>query len=754
MSRRSLRASALASALVLGLLGLVLASRAAGDRDGFPDPAVGQIDGKIAVAAIPVDARGEPSLPLGFRAHLVPESDPDVELVFPAGRWFQPDKGRYKVWLEGEDVISPSPAVINYSASPFEGRGMLLALPTVAAGRARLGSWPSERALTLRLLHLDSHDRDGVLAREFSRRVRGRAAIEGVQVPAGRVVGALFDDAAQEYVALTHPAPVTSGMVTTLLPEAPARGSSDLVAVLERPWQQENASRRDFEVRLTAGGGGPRPPNVLVVTVERLYAVWYDLPSGTATVTANGHGAELPATELRLRSGRIESLRGALAPLPSLGVRLDLPAELMQLDPMVDVRVPTHRSAAAERKLSRPDETLVFPALPRASALVRLTAGPWTFLETVDLATGPRHEVVFAPWPIHLHGTVYSGETPKPAEVAFQVGDREQVVSTRSDENGDYAITLFRPGRLIVAITLAERGGVPYYEWLEEPVRVSGRRDFHLPDNEVSLLVLDGRTEQPVADAMVGVMSRSSDTVGGMGLSFTTDESGRVSLPPLYVGELAVEVVAEGYETALVEAVAIPDEPGFSEEVKVRLRPERTSWKLQLVDARHVPAQQAEVAAVASGTGELFWTGKADSSGRVALPDDVLGSLLLIRHQGSSLLARRWNPSEGEEMVVWNLAPAAGSLVAQVLDVEGRPRPFCPIALRMGGELISGLPLGWSTGTTAATDRDGLWSATNLPSGQALALAAMASGEGASTGSSDWVAVQPASPEVVRLQAP
>src|SRR5207244_9733949 len=90
--------------------------------------------------------------------HLVPHTDPNQELKYPCGEWFQPKAGRYNLWLERGDAISPSPTVMYFPDAPFKGRGLAGIEPIGEAGYVGIPSGHSLSAnQRLSLVSVDSH---------------------------------------------------------------------------------------------------------------------------------------------------------------------------------------------------------------------------------------------------------------------------------------------------------------------------------------------------------------------------------------------------------------------------------------------------------------------------------------------------------------------------------------------------------------------------------------------------------------------
>ena len=139
----------------------------------LPDPKDGHIRGVVAVMFWPANntdgGKVDTLLPVeDCRVVLAPWTNLPAERTYPCGSWFQPPEGRYRVWLEKNDRITPTTGTFNYTAERFQGRGSGVVMPISAGGRIVLHG----DAAKLRAVHA-AH---AVMAREplVDERVVGR----------------------------------------------------------------------------------------------------------------------------------------------------------------------------------------------------------------------------------------------------------------------------------------------------------------------------------------------------------------------------------------------------------------------------------------------------------------------------------------------------------------------------------------------------------------------------------------------------
>ena len=284
----------------------------------LPDPAQGEIDGRVAVTILPAKSNNgklEALSPLGYVAHLTGYDDPNLELAYPCGIWFQPPSGRYRAWVEGEWQISGYSTVVSYSGQVFRGRGLASAVPVVDAGLVALPPGVAETpALVLRLLHAGSYLEGKFPRWELSRRLPVRQVGRGLLMPAGPTIGALWDDRSQRYVALSRPFEVKARQTVTV-PFERLEGVVHLVAQIQRNTLAGTAQDLNTAVTLTSQGKALSPDHMVEVA-DRTYAVWYDLTPGSAEIQASWKEERLEVQNLDLQAGQVERFMGKMKPRP------------------------------------------------------------------------------------------------------------------------------------------------------------------------------------------------------------------------------------------------------------------------------------------------------------------------------------------------------------------------------------------------------------------------------------------------------
>lgn len=672
----------------------------------------------------------------GLEAHLKPPQDPDEELVFPAGQWVQPPSGWYYYWLQGGWRMSPQAGLFSHSTSA---NAVMPAFTTlVDAGRVRLPAEDLELGsdIALELLHGGSYREQGFLRWEILLRKSADEIGEGVLLPAGPAVGALWNRGTRRYVALSRPFAVRA-RTTVAVPLQVPQGVAQLVAEVRRHPETSGEEPREIELFVKLGERQV-PPDFKVITANKAFAYWYSLAPGTAHLRADSGRTAFESPPIELSAGSIERVDGQLAPWPALDVELDLPTGLVP--EVLEIRRLPSGEAVAEQLLKPKDDSHHFDKVPPAllEVVLRTPFGP--FARQVDLSSGQDGSVRLEPDLLTLRGTVYHGDEPHRAKLTF-TNTARATREAEADEEGVYEVVSLNPLR-VVSIELPGVKGAPYVDFFAPAIDESRELDFHLSDAEVQVKVTDATTGKGVEKASVNLRNNyvipgdpeaddeelRKDKTKGVFQSVTTDERGTAWLPPLRRGSLELRATAKGY--APMEEplkVEIPDET-VDQTFKVRIEPEGETAALRLRLPNGAPAANADVMLVKSLSlpSDLFH-GRADAEGVIQPPAGTAG-FLLVKHPAAAFLVREWQPAKGNEPggedLEWTLPPAGLPLTVLVRDSSGRSvAPRAELALWVGGRRLSGMALSWLTNRSPVTDPNGYWRAANLPAGPLAVLA-------------------------------
>lgn len=265
------------------------------------DPKSGNIGGRIAIAAVPVDP--QPANYAPCEVHLVLTTYDKDELVYPCSTWFQPAVGRYLFWLEQGSFVSYQ-SVIFYGGEPFHRTGMLLSKPLFRAGTVRIEDDPIPAGATLRVLSLQT----ARTYRPFDRVIKRGGRTHSFRIPAGRVIAGIFD-AAGNALSLSKPHVVQQGRTERMVPRR-ARTAATLLVILDRfvghpPFPRCASS-------LTIGNRRQSRPIVNLQAHDRVVLVWYDLDAGDARLDFRCKSDQTFARTLRLTEGNVTTVRTRL----------------------------------------------------------------------------------------------------------------------------------------------------------------------------------------------------------------------------------------------------------------------------------------------------------------------------------------------------------------------------------------------------------------------------------------------------------
>ncbi len=716
------------------------------------DMSQGEVDGKHGIGIWPISSLETHDLvgPEGLTVHFMPAGNPDDQvLVFPAGTWILPPQGRYRYWLEGKVAgqawMSPTPSSASIAHQPFTGRTRGLMRLVKPAGTVALApGWNLSENQELRLLHTESHLRDGSLFTEMARRVPADLANVQALMPEGTVLAAIYDKKAEKYLALSKPLRVSREEVIFWQPEPPEE-TTDLIVVLNRPTSCFAAGPEgdDVELALRLADGTLLEPDVKVPSSGRVFGQWYGLEGQSAFLEVRSKSVFLEELEFVLRPGRVENVVADLHPLPSLEVEIDLPAELTSVEGLLLQAFNVEGDLVRQLKAKGDARDLKLKSLPVDTNAIRLEIPPWSFMEAVSFEDRTDQHVVFRPRAHVVSGRIYSGEDPSRAVVSFVVsrdarnGKANHVVA-ETDEEGRYEAILFRPDHYSVRITQPLRPGLPFRQYVYIPDQLYVEHDFQLPHNLVHIRAIDERSGDGISGARVTannsfpmeiepgavetpLAERPHNSVMQKG---ETDDDGWLALPPLRPGKVELVVRASGYKMADRKFDVSADER--PREIVVPLVSAGNQTTLNLIGPDGQPVAGAELIGLGAHSDHPEWRGTTDREGDCEIPEHLVGSLLLVRAPTAAFLVSPWTIEHAsQDTTTWQLRPAAPPLEVNIHRPWGDPASRAKIAIWQDGRLLSGSILRWLTGFSNS-DRYGKWRVSNLPQGPLSVVARVA----------------------------
>lgn len=664
--------------------------------------------------------------PRGFEVHLSRDDDPGEELVYTAGEPMIPPAGRWRVWLQGDWMMTPLTDLVRFAHYPRHQRPSPKLLPIVPAGRVALGEESAAGAdLDLWLLYAGGNALGNL--NELSRRQAALALDDGIMMPSGSTLAGLWDRRAKRWSALTRPFQVEPGRTMVAPLELPPTEESWLKVYVERPQEGPFDSLRDLALRLSQDGV-EHPPDFRLTTTFGVHAVWYGLQPGPAIVAGGNGELYLEPRTVELAGGAIEHFDGVLVDRPSLQVGLVLPRVLREKPMTLEVRRLPDGDVVAKAELARRAGVYRFDRLVRGLMEVVLTTHLAKYRRQVDLSTDDEVFISLKPHLIELFGTVYRGVNPHPATLQFQTvaGD---LVDATADEGGAYRAFSLQP----LLWVRAELDGVEQEPWLDSlmpPIRESRKLDIEIPDAQMSVRLVDSVSGEGIAGAEIAVRSEyqvpveSDDggerTTGSrvLGQSHVTNADGLAKLPPPRPGRMEITASADHYRPMQQPLVLEIDDPPQDRDLEILLEPASDEILLRLTLPGGSPAAGAEILRLdPASPGTIFFTGRADATGAVDLPTDPPHGLLLLKHPRAAFGVIEWSEWRDQQQVDWTFPAAAGSpLSLRIWDPAGEePARDADLALWVDDRRLSGQVLLWLLDTRPRTDHNGFWTARGLP---------------------------------------
>lgn len=641
----------------------------------------GLIDGHPALAMWPVLQGRDttPADPSGFTVHLIPHANQSAEVTKPAGVWFLlEDPGGYRWFLEGPGLISRNESVVMWGLGNGA-QGLRMLSEIVPAGRVVLD--PELRVKPQQSIRLYS------FASRFLRQVRGRDAQAPVQMPPGRVLALLHDDAADSWVAMSRVVEASVKAPGVFKPTLPPNSATDLFMKVSVKGVLLADEAPNINVVLDAGAA-PRRPDLLFHDPGAVYAAWWGVAERRGTIRFDCPGV-LPLTqETTLPGGVLQVVEATAAPGGTLTVGFALPAELESS--AMTLRLLDGDATLDERPVTDTAGKVVFRNVPAHVVHLVLVAGVWKVTQAVDMTPGGDQTATVAPTPIRVAGTITRCGKPVPATVGFLANSSAYTwAQATAGEDGHYEAVVFHP---ITLMQIRLPGTSDSLQPLGQAIVRDTVRDFDLPCNSYRVHVTDSTTGQPVPDAKIGVLNQGANA--GANVETTTDADGLAKLHPLRPGTVRITARAEGYARASVRE-DIPEGP-VEKQLELELEPAGHGPTVRFLLADGSPAAGARVAAVATDGASLLWDGVCDASGKVDLPDQPGVAALLARHPNAGVYVGLWPPRQQESVTV-ALPAIGGTRRFLARQGNGAPAAWAGVAVWVNGIRLWESALAWAT---------------------------------------------------------
>ncbi len=589
--------------------------------------------------------------------HMIPQSNLDEEYVKPCSTWFLPPikDHWYLLWMEVGSYVSGQEMTYHAGAAASEvGPGKPTIVPLHPAGWMTLNGIQLEDGQSIRLVSDDG----------FTRRVPKKRHVHKVLMPIGRTVVGVNNDHEGQYSYQRISAPLTVGHGQTTQPEFLELTKEAAVLIVRA---QAPTSNLPESVHLAVEAGGTAvEPGFTSWTRSWTLGAWYGLePGDVHTVVADDRLWAEPQTT-RLRGGRVEFVLLQLHQLPSVDVHYELPEGLEGERSIQVEHLSTGKVVRAPISLDHTAGDITVAFLPTDRLRIRLAAGAWQFLETVDLSPGLNEHVVFQPRPIVISGRVTRGGDPAAAELGFQMDRNQRWEEVETDEQGQYEAVVFEEVELIRYRSKGGDQGQWILEPLHEPMTHDTTYDVELPDHDWRVHVVKADTEDPIEHAAV-IYTNRHEGEGSQGAKLTTDANGEARLPPLRFSDLLLKVEAPEYRSATRELQLSAG--GKEHTVEVELSPLDDELMFQVRLPTGQPARNAEVYLFHALDQGPMWRATCDDEGRVEAPD--LGAPWFAARHADGGFAIRPIPADLESEIHVRLPGTGPPLVFQIVDPAG-----------------------------------------------------------------------------------
>jgi hypothetical protein len=690
-------------------LALLFAAPLLAQQPPLPEPTNGVISGRSAILAWPATLRadGYPGqyLPLtGCELHLAAWTEPEKHTIHPCGAWFVPPNGRYYEWLEQHDTISTTYSQLLATGMGEQGQRSTYSMVPAGYIALRDGHGLGDDVV-VRYIHLTR------MWRGFIRTELGSTAATPMRMQQGAVIGVVFDRKSNDAIAFIRKVELPAAKTVRVVAEKPKSGTAAVFVELKPP-----RVARTGPVSLALQIGERSYPPDAIVDGYRVYAIWYGVEGRSAKLVATHPTLLYDGPEIALRAGAMSTVRGELKSKPSLKVSVTLDGKATLPEMSISLRRPGSPGNIRSEPITA-RAPLLINALEPESYRVILHAPPWRFTRNVDLSDGADMSVQWQLAPLAINGTVRVGKTPTHARVTF-MNEGDEWIETLTDDAGVYATTLWLPRDYIVRVH-ADGQKAPFSELIA--VDDSGTFDFNLPDTHYTARVRSAKDGLPISGATVAIRNTWQSAQHGQENVVQremTDEHGEAVLPPLRNGTVEVTAEAKGFQRS--ENLTVPIDGADTRALDLTLTPEEATHSLQLLLPDDTPAANAEFLATDNGGNLSLWRGSTDAGGNVELPKLPAGSLLLVRHPRAASALRVCRGDEADQSA-WRLG-APQEVVTLRIDRRDTAHA-ARLAMWFESIPVRGIALSFLTWSSAATERDGLWTARNLPQAPLRVLA-------------------------------
>jgi hypothetical protein len=297
---------------------------------------------------------------------------------------------------------------------------------------------------------------------------------------------------------------------------------------------------------------------------------------------------------------------------------------------------------------------------------------------SVTAADESRLPVTIVPFQLRVQ-TRSHGEPLPNAQVALRNRDMFWQGRIRTDGAGTATVTLWQDGRFNA--TVETSGSTPYLERRTIERNEGTEWVIDIPALEVTGVVVDGTTGQPVPNAGVALNMESS---AGYQLAVHTEAGadGTFRFAPVPYGEHTLKAAARGYP--VTEMTYTFREPEARHNVMVKLEP-APPIRLTVTDARANPIAAARAFQFTGLTPRGL--GVTDSAGNVdvLVPPGEMRDVFVVPRDGSLAFIRLAASAKNTTVAV---PDGVSRLVLRAVAEGGKPIPNVAVVIRYNGIVI------------------------------------------------------------------
>lgn len=334
--------------------------------------------------------------------------------------------------------------------------------------------------------------------------------------------------------------------------------------------------------------------------------------------------------------------------------------------------------------------------------------------ELVSILDGEVKHVPIDIVPFRLHVRArYQGEPLRKASIRFQNIDGRWEGRFDTNAEGEATVRLWQGGKASVTLRAPAVFTAPYIE--NRKISEGDDADWLLdvPGHEITGVVVDAATGEPIADARVILQTNTADA-GGLSSRTKAGKDGRFRYAPAGYGNHTLTAVAKDYLPAEIKYTFT--EPEQRREMVIRLE-HASSAQVTVVDSRGAPVGGARLAVFRGFELVIFGLSDESGVGSVPRPTDQPYDVYAIPRDGSFGVAQ---VAADAGRTTIRIADGVSRIVLKTESESHQPIPRVVLLIRYNGRLLPDVVLkaiGDLQGVRIWTGADGVLALDRLPTG-------------------------------------